>query len=105
MKMNRLFILLSICFLPFSGLAQNWDINLLKDINIHRNKGLDPMFKAISGSTVPLSFAVPAGAIAYAFIKKDEDSRKKALLITASLGSAAVLTMTTKYVVNRDRPM
>lgn len=104
MKINRSFAFLFICLLPLTSWAQNWDINLLRDINIHRNKSLDPTFKTISASTVPLSFAVPAGVIAYAFIKKDEDSRKKALLITASLGSAAVLTMATKYIVNRDRP-
>lgn len=104
MQINRLFVFVLISLLPLSSWAQNWDINLLRDINVHRSRALDPAFKTISASTVPLSFAIPAGAIAYAFIKKDEKSRRKALLITTSLGSAAVLTMATKYIVNRDRP-
>lgn len=90
--------------MPVLSWAQNWDIDLLRDINVHRNVALDPTFKALSTSTVPLSFAVPAGAIAYALIKKDENSRKNALLITTSLGSAAAITLMTKYAVNRDRP-
>ena len=98
------FILLLAFSFPFVSFGQNWDINLLKDINLHRNKSLDPTFKAISFSTVPLSFAIPAGAVAYAFIKKDDDSRRKALLITSSLATTAVLSWTMKYAVNRRRP-
>lgn len=102
--MKSLFLFFIAFVFPFFCLGQNWDIDLLKDINIHRNKKLDPTFKAISASTIPLSLAVPAGAIAYAFIKKDEDSRKNALLITSSLASAAVFSMAMKYSFNRSRP-
>ena len=94
---------LAIAF-PLGSFGQNADINLLKDINIHRNKNLDATFNTISISTVPLSFAIPAGAIAYAFIKKDEDSRKNALLITSSLATTAVISWSMKYAFNRSRP-
>lgn len=97
-------ILILVFSFPLVSFGQNWDINLLKDINIHRNKSLDHTFKAISFSTVPLSFAIPAGAVAYAFVKKDDDSRKHALLITSSLATTAVLSWTMKYAFNRSRP-
>lgn len=102
--MKKTFCLLFIYLIPFLGFSQNWDINLLRDINLNRNTKLDPTFKTISASTMPLSLAIPASAITFALLKKDDDSRKKALLISSSLVSAAVLSATLKYTVNRERP-
>jgi len=96
--------LLAFCFLSFSGFSQNADIDLLKNINLHRNQDLDGVFTVISDSRMPLSLAVPAGAAVYALVKKDEESRKKALLINASMFSAVVLSTSLKYTVQRDRP-
>lgn len=102
--MKKNILLLLIYFIPILGFSQNWDINLLKDINLNRNTKLDPTFKAISASTMPLSFAIPAGAITFALIKKDDDSRKKALLVSSSLVGAALATTALKYTINRERP-
>lgn len=104
MTAKKNILLLFIYFIPILGFSQNWDINLLKDINLNRNTNLDPTFKAISASTMPLSFAIPAGAITFALIKKDDYSRKKALLISSSLVGAAVATTALKYTINRERP-
>lgn len=104
MTIKRNIFLLFLYFIPILGFSQNWDINLLKDINLNRNTNLDPTFKTISASTMPLSFAIPAGAITFALLKKDEDSRKKALLISSSLVGAAVVTTALKYSINRERP-
>lgn len=104
MTIKRNIFLLFIFFIPILGFSQNWDINLLKDINLNRNTNLDPTFKAISASTMPLSLAIPAGAITFALIKKDDDSRKNALLISSSLVVAAAVTTTLKYTVKRERP-
>ncbi len=102
--MKKTFFLLFIYLIPHSGLSQNWDINLLKDINMNRNTKLDPAFRTISASTVPLSMAIPASAITIALLKKDDESRQKALLISSSLVTAAVLTTTLKYTFNKERP-
>lgn len=102
--MKRTFFFLFICLTPLVGFSQNWDINLLKDININRNTKLDPTFETISASTVPFSLAIPASAITIALLKKDDESREKALLISSSLVSAAVLTTTLKYTFNKERP-
>lgn len=104
MTAKKNILLLFIYFIPILGFSQNWDINLLKDINLNRNTNLDPTFKAISASTIPLSIAIPAGVITFALIKKDDDSRKKAFLISSSLVGAATVTAALKYTVNRERP-
>lgn len=98
---SLLFILV---FSPSFLYAQNWDINLLKDIHVNRNKSLDPTMKFVSGSLLPISAAIPAGVITYALIRKGEEERKNALSIATAVGSAAVLTYATKYTVNRKRP-
>jgi membrane-associated phospholipid phosphatase len=103
-EMKKTFFLLFVYLIPFQGFSQNWDINLLKEINLNRNTKLDPVFKTISASTMPLSLAIPASAITIAQLKKDDDSRKKALLISSSLATAAVVSATLKYTVNRERP-
>lgn len=104
MKVKKNILLLLIYFIPILGFSQNWNINLLKNINLNRNTNLDPTFKTISASTMPLSFAIPVGAITFALIKKDEDSRKNAFLISSSLFGAAAITTALKYSVNRERP-
>ena len=97
-------LLIGFILSPAIGFSQNWDINLLKEINIDRNKSLDPSFKALSSSTMPLSIAVPAGVITYAILSKEKDAQKKALLITSSLASSAVISLALKYSFRRSRP-
>lgn len=54
--MNKKFFLLSIALLFFNYLcnAQNWDIDLLKEINLHRNHSLDHLFRIITDYAHPL---------------------------------------------------
>lgn len=102
MKKSTLFIIL-LCF-SFSGFSQNADIDLLKTINLHRNEQLDPTFKFVSSSMVPISLALPAGIITYALVKKDDASRKNALMVSATMVGAAAVSTSLKYIVQRDRP-
>ncbi len=84
--------------------AQNADINLLKQINVNRNKSLDPTFKFISNTVLPLSIAVPVGSITYALIRKDSASRRQAIIFSASMIVSGIITYGLKYSVNRKRP-
>lgn len=104
MTIKRLFLFFILFSSPLISLSQNWDVNLLKDINIDRNQKLDPAFKTISSTTLPLTIAIPTAAITYALINKEESSRKKALLISTSLVSAGIITTTLKYTFDRERP-
>ncbi len=59
--MNKKHVLLSV-FLVFFTLfcqAQNWDINLLKDINVGRNHSLDQLFKMIIDYAPPIAYTIP----------------------------------------------
>ena len=62
-------LLIGIFFTTVHG--QNADIDLLRKINVNRNKSLDPTFKFVSNSVLPLTLAVPATSVIYALIKKD----------------------------------
>lgn len=58
-------IIFSILFVT-GVFAQNNDINLLRDINLHRNKGLDGTFKFITSSATPVSIAAPVSILSIA---------------------------------------
>ena len=68
MKKAFLFILLvllaSYCF------AQNWDIDLLKNINLHRDRSLDTLFKIVTDYAAPLAYSVPVFLYFLSIIKK-----------------------------------
>jgi len=84
--------------------AQNLDINLLRDINLHRSKSLDGTYNVITNSAVPLSFAAPVIFWGIGKISSNEKLIQPGVIA----GSAIVLTLTvsylTKYTVNRSRP-
>jgi membrane-associated phospholipid phosphatase len=90
--------------LNLSVFSQNIDINILKSINLNRNKNFDNTFIGISNSVVPISFGIPLGVIGTGFIKHDSTLKNKGLYIGASLILAAVITTGLKYTVNRTRP-
>jgi membrane-associated phospholipid phosphatase len=88
----------------FNSLAQNVDIDLLKSINVHHNKSLDPTFQFITNSVTPISIAIPVGFITFALIKKDSLSKNNAILVCSSVLMAGLISTSLKYAVNRDRP-
>lgn len=84
--------------------AQNPDIDILKSINLNRNKKLDNTFIFISNSIVPVSVGVPLGVIGVGFLKQDSTIKNKGVYIGASLLIAAGITTGLKYSVKRERP-
>lgn len=84
--------------------AQNFDINLLRDINLNRSKSLDKTFNTITNSAGPVSFAAPVVCWGLGKIYHNENLEKQGVIA----GSALVLTISvsylTKYTVNRSRP-
>jgi membrane-associated phospholipid phosphatase len=102
--MKYIFFLLSCVFINNPVFSQNTDINLLKDINLHRNKNLDNTFKDISFSVYPVSISIPAAMICSAFIKKDSVMKEKGIYIASSILLAEGLAFGLKYAINRDRP-
>ncbi len=102
--MKKSFII--ICSLLFANgiFAQNIDINLLRDINIHRNKSLDGTFKLITNSADPVSIAEPVSVISVALIKNDKALLHKGIYVGASWLSSVIISTAAKHIVNRDRP-
>ena len=84
--------------------GQNADIDLLKSINLNRNKNLDNAFIGISNSVAPASIALPIGLLCTGIIKHDSTLKNKAVCVGASLIVAAGITTGLKYAVNRTRP-
>jgi membrane-associated phospholipid phosphatase len=85
-------------------MSQNADIDLLRNINLNRNKSLDPAFRFITNSVTPLTIIVPVGYITASLIKKDSALNCKTIIISSSALIAAVVSTTLKYGVKRVRP-
>jgi membrane-associated phospholipid phosphatase len=82
--------------------AQNWDINLLQNINPQNPNS--NTFKTISNTAEPLCVAVPISMYALSLINNNQHLKKKAYQLVASLAVNAVATEGFKIIVNRDRP-
>lgn len=103
--MKKIFvIILIICSLVNIAGAQNADINLLKKINLERNKSFDPAFKFITNTATPLSIASPIIIFSVGIIKKDCSLKQKGIYIGETLFGAAFITTAMKYSIRRDRP-
>ncbi|MEI8097325.1 MAG: phosphatase PAP2 family protein [Sediminibacterium sp.] len=99
----RILILLSVIVLfTNSSYAQNWDINLLQNINPQNPN--NNTFKTISNTAEPLCVAVPISMYALSLINNNQHLKKNAYQLVASLAVNAVATEGFKIIVNRDRP-
>ena len=84
--------------------AQNIDITILSDINVNRNTSLDPTFKAITNSALPISVATPLIIYSVGLIKKDSTIKNQALFIGETFLVSAFITTALKYSIKRERP-
>ena len=95
------FLLVLLCT---SGRAQNIDISLLRDINLHRSKSLDLLMKGISNSTYPVSAAIPVTELIYGCAHHDRQVIRLGWTTTAGLAVNGILAFGIKYAANRTRP-
>ena len=106
-KKIRAFLLL-FCFLCMAGTgayAQNADINILKKINLERNRSLDGGMKFITNSSEPLSLVLTAGILAKGYLSKNREYKNKGWEMAASGATAFVLAQGMKIIINRSRPI
>lgn len=99
-KVNLIVLLFCMTFVN----AQNIDINILRDINVDRNKNLDPTFKLVTNSAVPFSVATPIVIYSIGLIKKDSSIKKQAIFIGETFLVNAFITTALKHTTKRDRP-
>ncbi len=89
-------------FICTTSFAQNWDINLLRNINPQNpNSGL---WKGFTNSAYPLSAATPVAVWIDAKINHNKKDEYKAYEIAGSVIIAAGATEAMKIIFNRNRP-
>jgi len=84
--------------------AQNWDIDLLRKINVERNESLDPTFKFITNTAVPVSISTPIIIYSIGLIEKDSLTKQKAIFIGETFLANAFVAAVLKYSIKRERP-
>lgn len=91
--------------LPFISIySQNIDIDLLRDINLNRNKHLDGVFRGFTNSATPIAFGVPVLLLGYGYLEKDSITKQNAIYLGSTVLTATVIAFALKYSVNRPRP-
>ncbi len=97
-------IFFSFLLFSFNISAQNFDINVLKNINLNRNKSLDQSFENISKSVYPVSLATPIALIGIGLLKHNKELQQKGYAATGALVVSFGTTYVLKRIINRDRP-
>ena len=102
--MKKAISFLILIAISFSVFSQNPDIDILKSINVNRNKGLDPTFRVITHSVTPISIGAPVIILTVGLLKKDSSLTHKGLYIAESVLGAAFISTALKYSIKRTRP-
>ena len=96
-------ILVSFCIIQPTN-AQNWDINLLKDINQSYTKTGGSIMVAVTETGGPISYSMPIGFFVAGKIQKDH----KMVVNSYEMASAAlingIVTTVLKTSIQRERP-
>ncbi|NRA10502.1 MAG: hypothetical protein HRT57_00940 [Crocinitomicaceae bacterium] len=102
--MKTILLFLAIISLSNSTDAQNFDIDLLRKINIERNSNFDASYLFITNSTVPFSLGVPVVMLTVGLLKKDSLLTQNSLMVGGAFVSSTIITVAMKWGFNRDRP-
>lgn len=102
---RRSILFLSLLFVSGVGArAQNIDIDVLRDVNLNRNKSLDGTMKVFTQSALPMSAALPLTQLIVGYVRNDADIWEAGLQTATGLCINTVLSVGLKYGVNRTRP-
>lgn len=85
------------------GLEQ-WDIDLLRTINLDRITALDGVFIFITNSAPIIAGLIPLSFLLYGVFAKRKDIRTFGYVIAASYLLSVIISNTIKYAVARPRP-
>jgi len=102
--MAKKFIIILVAILPITVFSQNLDIEILRDINLNRNKQYDGFFKSVTNSATPLSVGTPVIMYGVGLLTNDSTVKSKSFYIGASLLTVTLLSTVLKYTINRPRP-
>ncbi|SRX53860.1 phosphatase PAP2 family protein [Aequorivita sp. CIP111184] len=104
MNGNINFIVGILLFLFACAIAQNLDIEVLKEIYLNRNQSLDETFRVITNLAYPIVFSVPVFLLVKGLAKKEVAAIQNILYVIISIFLAAVIAAAFKYGIDRPRP-
>jgi membrane-associated phospholipid phosphatase len=84
--------------------AQNFDIDLLKQINGHETAFKNDFFKAVGQSVTVVNIAAPLGILTAGLVKHDLQLQKKAAYMVGGYILSAAVTQGLKRTIQRQRP-
>ena len=99
---NIALLILCFSFIATKSIAQNWEIDLLKNINSSQSHSA--FQQNISKSVYPLALATPITIFAVGLINKDKKLQQQSYKIVGSLLINTAITQAMKYTINRSRP-
>jgi len=102
--MKKAVIFLLFLLLVTTAFSQNIDIDLLKSVNVGRNKSFDPFFITVSFTAEYLLWLVPSAILAFGFVKRRKKVQRKGWFILTSMTVASLISLLVKTLVNRPRP-
>lgn len=100
----RCLIIFSLVLSSMNVGSQNFDITLLRTINLHRDRRLDNTFNVITNSVTPIMIGTPIILYGLSMTTKDTLMRQNFFYVGITLISVAAVTTALKYSINRPRP-
>ena len=79
-------------------------MDLLRDINLHRNKDLDGTMKALTNTDYVVSGCIPLGELIAGMARHDSVALLNGVQTLAGYALNTVVTYGLKYSIDRDRP-
>lgn len=76
----------------------------MEEFSEDRNPALTKSMQLVSNTTNYLCLGVPASIIVKGLLSHDRSTVKKGLFIVETIGISTAITLSTKYIVNRERP-
>jgi membrane-associated phospholipid phosphatase len=98
------FLIPFIFFITHSVSAQNWDINLLKDINQSYTKTGGSIMVAVTETGGPLSYSMPIGFFVAGKVNKDHKMVVNSYEMASSTAINGIVTTLLKISIQRERP-
>jgi undecaprenyl-diphosphatase len=100
--MQKIKVLVVILFISVGVQAQNWEVNLLNDINPQNPSAR--YWQKTSASTYAVSVGLPVTQLIVGFIKHDKKLQNQGLETIGGLAINTIITQGLKKGFNRDRP-
>lgn len=83
---------------------QEWDITILRELNVHRNRSLDDAFVIITDLAAPLAYSIPFVLLFLSIYRKNKLLKSKSIFIITAMALALLVNATLKHTIDRPRP-